>query len=90
MCVTIMSRSAKIPVPINDGLPVKYLALLATDLKARILERLEPGQEWAGLSIHLGVHGRWCFRFNGNIRREWYGQSFEEALAKLTNWLELG
>jgi hypothetical protein len=39
-----MSRSAKIPVPINDGLPVKYLALLAMDLKARILKGSSLGR----------------------------------------------
>jgi hypothetical protein len=77
------------PVAIDERMPVKHLALLATELKARILEKLEPGQDWAGFSIHLGARGRWCFDFDGNIRRQWYGRTFGEALEKLAAWLEL-
>ena len=69
-------------------MPVKDLSALAMALRSRILEKLDPGQDWAGLSIHLGAHGRWCFRFDGKVRREWYGQTFGEALTKLTAWLE--
>ena len=85
-----MSRGPQFPMPIDGGMPVRCLALFAAELKACILERVEPGQEWAGLSIHLGAQGRWCIRFNGKIRCEWYGHSFDEAVAKLTAWLEAG
>ena len=84
-----MNRGPRIPIPVDERMPVKHLAALAAELKARILERLEPGQDWAGFSIHLSARGRWCFAFDGKIRREWYGKTFAEALDKLTAWLEL-
>jgi hypothetical protein len=84
-----MSRPSRIPVSIDERMPVKYLAQLAAELKIRILEKVEPGQNWAAFNIHFGARGRWCFAFSGKIRREWYGQSFGEALEKLTAWLEL-
>ena len=84
-----MSDAPRIPALIDDRMSVKDLALLATQLKARILEKVEPGQDWAAFSIHLGARGRWCFRFNGKTSREWYGWSFGEAIEKLLAWLEL-
>lgn len=84
-----MIRWSRVPAPVSEELPVKDLAVLAAELKARILERVEPGQDWAGFSIHLGARGRWCFAFHGKIRHEWYGKTFGEALDKLTAWLEL-
>jgi hypothetical protein len=84
-----MSEAPRIPALIDDRMPVEDLALLATQLKIRILEKVEPGQDWAVFSIHLGARGRWCFRFNGKIRREWYGRTFGEAIEKLMAWLEL-
>jgi hypothetical protein len=78
-----------IPVLIDERMPVKHLTQLAAELKTRILEKVEPGQGWAAFSIHLGARGRWCFAFDGKIRREWYGKTFGEALGKLTAWLEL-
>ena len=84
-----MSDAPRIPALIDDRMPVKDLALLATQLKIRILEKVEPGQDWAAFNIHFGARGRWCFAFSGKIRREWYGQSFGEALEKVTAWLEL-
>lgn len=80
---------SRIPVAIDDAMPVKYLGSVAAELKTRILERLEPGQDWAGFSIQLSARGRWCFAFDGQVRREWYGHSFGEVLAKLATWLEL-
>ena len=74
---------------IDGRMPVKQLAPLAAELKTRILAKLEPGQDWAGFSIHLSDRSRWCFAFDGRIRREWYGHSFGEAREKLTAWLEL-
>jgi hypothetical protein len=80
---------SRMPSALGEELPVRDLAALAGELKARILERLEPGQDWAGFSIHLAARGRWCFAFQGKIRREWYGRTFGEVLEKLAAWLEL-
>ena len=82
-------RGSRMPVAIGEELPVRGLAALAAELKTRILERVEPGQDWAGFSIHLSARGRWCFAFHGKIRREWYGRTFDETLDKLMAWLEL-
>jgi hypothetical protein len=84
-----MSHAPGIPALIDERMPVKDLTLFVTELKARILEKVEPGQDWATFSIHLGACGRWCFRFNGKTSREWYGWTFGEVLGKLMAWLEL-
>jgi hypothetical protein len=84
-----MSDAPRIPALIDERMSVKDLTLLAVELKARILEKVEPGQQWAAFSIHLGARGRWCIRFDGKIRHEWYGWTFGEVLGKLMAWLEL-
>ena len=56
-----------IPVLIDERMPVKHLTQLAAELKTRILEKVEPGQDWAAFSIHLGARGRWCFAFDAKF-----------------------
>jgi hypothetical protein len=84
-----MNRACPSVAAFDGEMPVRRLDGLVADLKTCILERLEPGQDWAGFAIHLTASGRWCFVFDGKIRREWYGRSFSEALDKLRAWLEL-
>jgi hypothetical protein len=84
-----MTRAYRPVATVDEEIPVRCLGALAAELKTCILERIEPGQDWAGFAIHLTARGRWCFAFDGKIRREWYGRTFSEALDKLTAWLEL-
>lgn len=84
-----MNRAYPFIAAFDGEMPVRCLDALVVELKACILERLEPGQDWAGFAIHLSARGRWCFVFDGKVRREWYGRNFSEALDKLTAWLEL-
>jgi hypothetical protein len=84
-----MSGAYQPATTFDEEMPVRCLGALVAELKACILERLEPGQDWAGFAVHLTARGRWCFVFDGTVRREWYGRTFSEALDKLTAWLEL-
>jgi hypothetical protein len=62
-----MSGAYQPATTFDEEMPVRCLGALVAELKACILERLEPGQDWAGFAVHLTARGVGALSLTGRF-----------------------